>query len=179
MNRKLNIIVLGFALLVLGCKQGSKNQYAPIPEEKTDLDNTLAGEHPGQRLMETQCYLCHSPSAPENEGRIGPPMIAIKAHYIVDGTTKDEFTSALWDFLEKPSEDKAKLRGAVRRFGLMPYQPFKKEEIELIAEYIFDYQIDEPLWFKDHWENGHKRKRKPYLNEGKKVLQTVVARLKI
>lgn len=122
--------------------------------------------------METQCYLCHSPTAPEKQGRIGPPMIAVKVHYINDNTSKEEFTNAMWNFVKKPSEENAKLRGAVRKFGLMPYQPFKKEEIAQIAEYIYEYQIDEPIWFKDHWENGHNKKRKPYKNKGKKIVAT-------
>ncbi|MCF7568485.1 hypothetical protein L3X37_08925 [Sabulilitoribacter arenilitoris] len=38
--------------------------------------------------METNCYLCHSPSV--NHGnRIAPPMIAIKKHYIDDATQKN------------------------------------------------------------------------------------------
>jgi len=165
--KKLPIYLFSTLILVVSCKDKTSENYKAVPSvpDNTKIANTKA--HPGKKLMETQCYICHSPSAPEKEGRIGPPMIAIKAHYIKDKTTKEAFTNAMWSFLEKPSEDKAKLRGAVRRFGVMPYQPFKKEDIRQIAEYIFDYQIDEPTWFKDHWENGHKKKRKPYKNVGK------------
>jgi nitrate reductase cytochrome c-type subunit len=117
--------------------------------------------------MENQCYLCHSPSAPEKEGRIGPPMIAIKAHYMTDEISKEEFIASVWNFVEQPSDEKVKLKGAVKRFGIMPYQPFKKEDVEKIAEYLYDYQIEEPEWFKEHWEKGHKKARKPYKNTGK------------
>jgi len=166
---KLPIFLFLVLITVTGCKEKTSENYKAVPSEAEETKMVSSKVHPGKKLMETQCYLCHSPSAPEKEGRIGPPMIAIKAHYINDNTTKEEFANAMWDFVEKPSEDKAKLRGAVRRFGVMPYQPFKEEDIAQIAEYIFDYQIDEPAWFKDHWENGHKKKRKPYKNTGKTV----------
>lgn len=159
------------ALLLFSCNQKKKSDYS----KQTDVEITSAytsNNHPGKKILETKCYVCHSPTASEKEGRVGPPMIAIKAHYINEQTTKEEFTEAMWRFVEKPSEEKAKLRGAVKRFGVMPYQPFKKEEISKVAEYIFEYQIDEPEWFKEHWENGHKKKRKPYKNEGKKIVES-------
>ena len=166
MNRSLAFFFL-ILIAVTCCKNKNSEDYHPVITEKTDQKKgSTTKEHPGKKLMETQCYICHSPTAPEKEGRIGPPMIAIKAHYIDDETTKEAFTNAMWNFIKKPSEDKAKLRGAVRRFGIMPYQIYKKEEIAQIAEYIYDYQIDEPSWFKEHWENGHKKKRKPYKNTG-------------
>lgn len=166
---KLPIFLLLGLITLTACKQKSAENYKSVPSISEAAKAVTSEPHPGKKLMETQCYLCHSGTAPENEGRIGPPMIAIKAHYINDATTKEEFVDAIWNFVEKPSEENAKLRGAVRRFGVMPYQSFKKEEIAQIAEYIFDYQIDEPEWFKEHWENGHNKKRKPYKNEGKKI----------
>lgn len=168
---KLPLFLFLVAMSVTSCKNKSSDSYESAVSKTKETKATTQKVHPGKKLMETQCYLCHSPSAPEKDGRIGPPMIAIKAHYINNETTKEDFTEALWHFIEKPTEDKAKLRGAVRRFGVMPYQPFKKEDIAQIAEYLFDYQIEEPDWFKEHWENGHKRKRKPYKNTGKKITE--------
>lgn len=168
---KLLLFVFLVAMGLTNCKNKPSDSYESVVLSTTETKAADQEVHPGKKLMETQCYLCHSPSAPEKDGRIGPPMIAIKAHYINNETTKEAFTQALWHFVEKPTVDKAKLRGAVRRFGVMPYQPFKKEDIAQIAEYLFDYQIEEPDWFKEHWENGHKRKRKPYINTGKKITE--------
>jgi len=122
--------------------------------------------------METQCFLCHSPTDTKNE-RVAPPMIAIKVHYIDDETSKAEFTNAMLNFLEKPSAEKAKLKGAVRKFGVMPYQHFNEEDIKKIAEYIYDYEIEEPEWFEEHFKNhgnkkGEGKKGKGYKNQGKK-----------
>lgn len=141
------------SISLLSCKDKAQETHQPTSDPAATAEITTA--HPGQKLMETRCYLCHSPSAPEHEGRIGPPMVAIKAHYITEETTKDQFVAELWEFLQEPTEEKAKMRGAVERFGVMPYQPFKKEEIEQIGEFMFDYRIEEPDWFREHWMKGH------------------------
>ena len=165
--KQLTLYTLALFWVLLGCKNQKEDLYSKV--SNLDTESKSPKTHPGKKLLENQCYVCHSPTAPEKEGRIGPPMIAIKAHYIKEGTTKEAFTEALWNFVEKPTMEKVKLKGAVKRFGLMPYQPFNKEDIEKIAEYLYDYQIEEPDWFKAHWENGKGKKRKPYNNKGKKT----------
>ncbi len=126
-----------------------------------------ADVHPGKKLMETNCYLCHSPSAPEGEGRIGPPMVAIKAYYMEEGVTKEQFTEEMRAFLQAPDAGKAKIKDAVERYGLMPYQHYSDETVAQIAEYLYDYHIEEPAWFAAHWEAKHGKG--PYRQSGKKV----------
>lgn len=109
----------------------------------------------GKKLMETYCYVCHSPIAAENQGRIAPPMVAIKARYIDrEAYKRDEFIKNVAAFVTNPTEDKALMFGAVKKHGLMPKQAFPAGSIEKIAAFMFDYQIEEPEWFKAHWQ-GH------------------------
>ena len=109
-----------------------------------------ANNHPGKKLMETNCYVCHSPTA-SHDDRIGPPMVATKRHNIDDETTKEQFISDLKAWIKNPNEADAKMRGAVRRFGVMPKQAFPEETIEKIADYMYDFEIDQPEWFEDHF----------------------------
>ncbi|MGM0636005.1 MAG: Tll0287-like domain-containing protein [Bacteroidota bacterium] len=111
----------------------------------------------GKKTMENKCYLCHNPKASKNN-RVGPPMVEIKAKYMEEFDSKEAFVNAIWNFTQKPTEEKAKLRGAVKRFGLMPYQKYQQENIEALASYIYDYQIEEPEWFAAHWENQYGEK---------------------
>ncbi|MFS4415208.1 DUF3365 domain-containing protein [Maribacter sp. 2307ULW6-5] len=104
--------------------------------------------------MENQCYVCHSPTATEAE-RIGPPMAAIKARYVMEYPEKSDFVAALWRFVEKPSEEKALMKGAVRRFGLMPYQHYEQTKIKNVAAFLYDYEVEEPSWFAAHWNERH------------------------
>ena len=100
--------------------------------------------------METNCYLCHSATAGEND-RIGPPMIAIKKHYINSKTTKAEFTTAMQEWIKNPNETDSKMPGSIKKYGVMPKQYFPEETIAKISEYMFDFEIDQPDWFENHF----------------------------
>jgi hypothetical protein len=162
MNMKASILVL-IPILFFSCNQ-KKEESKPIENQIVQLD-TIA--HDGKKLMETHCYLCHSPSAKENEGRIAPPMIAIKARYLMDYDTKEDFVKAISNFVENPTEDNTKMHGAVKKFGVMPKQVFPENTVALIADFMFDYQIEEPTWFKEHWQ-GHGNDN--WTQSGKKVV---------
>lgn len=155
------LIIVLFSMF--GCNKKKKTPYKKTPKnEKKEISNIK--EHPGKKLLKTQCFLCHHPTAPE-KSRIGPPMIAIKAHYIQEQTTKEKFIKEFVDFVKKPTKEKAKLNGAVKRFGLMPNQNYKEAHLKQIAEYLYDFQIEEPSWFREHWQE---HQGKPYINKGKK-----------
>lgn len=153
------------AILLTSCNQNKQADYSKPSNVEENATAHTASNHPGIKLMETKCYVCHNPST-DHDSRIAPPMVAVKSHYLGDHTTKEEFVSTMWNFVKEPSKDKAKMKGAVRRFGVMPYQPFNEEEIKLISEYIYDYKIEEPEWFKEHIEEESKGKMK-YRNDGK------------
>lgn len=141
------------SMALFSCNKKNEN-YKPVSDkDKLEVSDNLEGK----KLMETHCYLCHNPSVPEGEGRIAPPMVAIKARYIdKEGYNKEEFIAAVKSFVENPTEDKALMYGAVRKHGLMPKQAFPDGSVEKIANFMFDYQIEEPEWFKSHWQgNGN------------------------
>lgn len=163
-SRILFLIII--ALTFINCNNSNEKKYSKV----TDVDEQLAytaKDHPGKKLLENNCYVCHSPKSSMSE-RIAPPMVAVKSHYINNDISKKDFIEAIWNFTKKPSEENAKMRGAIRRFNLMPYQKFKEEDIRLIADYMYDYKIDEPEWFKQHIEEESNGKMK-YNNRGKSV----------
>ncbi|MCB0456733.1 MAG: DUF3365 domain-containing protein [Flavobacteriaceae bacterium] len=140
-----------FLPFLISCNNGDKKEYSDsINEVNTSLQNT----HPGKKLMETYCYVCHSPTA-TMESRVAPPMIAVKKHYISENTTKEMFLTAFKAWMKEPSEEKVKMPGAVKKFGLMPYQPYTEEVIDKIGEYIYDFDIEQPDWFNDHFNQEH------------------------
>ncbi|MBZ9627908.1 DUF3365 domain-containing protein [Psychroflexus sp. CAK1W] len=149
------------------CKKSSQGDKAEYFELKSTDINSEEIAVRGKTLMENKCYLCHNPKAEEGS-MIAPPMIAIKARYSKDAKSKKEFMADIWNFVEKPAQDKAKLKGAVKRFGLMPYQPYAQEDIEAIAAFIYDYEIEKPEWFEQHWKKNHEKR---YRQKGKSVAQ--------
>lgn len=150
-------------LLLASCNQKPKKIY----ESVASFESSTHQISNGKQLLENKCYVCHNPSS-DHDARIAPPMVAIKSYYLDDNTTKGQFANAIWNFVKKPSEENSKMKGAVRRFGVMPYQPFKEEEIRQIADYMYENKIDEPEWFKKHIEEESNGKMK-YRNDGKKM----------
>ena len=110
--------------------------------------------HPGKKLMETYCYTCHDLKNSE-QNRLAPPMIAVKKHYLFENSSKEDFIKDIQNWIANPTQENAKMFGAVRRFGVMPKQPFSEEIINQIADYMFDNDIEEPEWFEEH----HQKKR--------------------
>ncbi|MBK7788208.1 MAG: DUF3365 domain-containing protein [Saprospiraceae bacterium] len=117
-----------------------------LPIDSVDAGKTMT-------LIQTHCYTCHSPSAPEKKDRIAPPLVAVKAHYLQLDTSRDAFITSISSFLQHPSTEKAVMKGAITRFGLMPAQQYPPQSIALMAAFMYDYQIEEPTWFAAHWKD--------------------------
>jgi len=137
-----------FALIitVMLFLQSCKNHKEPYLAIKSSANQ----EHPGKKLMETNCYVCHSPTASMDD-RIGPPMIAIKKHYLTEGISKEQFIADIQNWIKNPNETDAKMLGAVKKFGIMPKTPYPEETIHQIADYMYDYEIEQPEWFESHY----------------------------
>ncbi|MCL5128285.1 DUF3365 domain-containing protein [Algibacter sp. L4_22] len=165
------IVIFIFSALIFSCNNSKKKEYSAFENQKE------ANNHPGKKLMEANCYACHSPSANQDD-RIGPPMIAIKKRYINNKTTKANFTKDILAWIKNPTEENAKMYGAVNRFGLMPKLPFEEETITQIADYMFDFEIDKPEWFEAHYNqergnnNGQGMKKGLGNGQGMRMQQT-------
>ena len=142
------ILLTLVSFLIFSCNDSKKKGYSAYDTKKE------ISEHPGKKLMETNCYVCHSPTATQQD-RIAPPMIAIKKHYITGATTKKEFIEAMQAWIKNPNAEDAKMYGAVKRFGVMPKTPYPEETIKQIADYMFDNDIEQPEWFEAHY-NGER-----------------------
>ncbi len=147
---------------LLSCNNSKKESYK-ITSSETKTDQ----EHPGKKLMETFCYACHSPSA-SHDARLAPPMIAIKKMYINSNTSKEDFINSMQEWIKNPTKEKAKMLGAVSRFGVMPKTPYPEESIKEIADYMFDNDITQPEWFEAHFkeQKNIKNKTETYADRG-------------
>jgi nitrate reductase cytochrome c-type subunit len=139
-----HFILILFVLVFLSCKKDNAPSYGK--------KKGVAENHLGKKLMENKCYVCHNLTN-SHDDRIAPPMIAIKKHYISDNTTKEEFINAMQNWIKNPTEETSKMKGAVRRFGVMPKQYFSEETIQQISEYMFDNEIEHPSWFEKQHKN--------------------------
>ncbi len=145
---------IAIILLFFGCKDAKKKETTAI--DNTPETATMISDHPGKKIMETKCYACHDATTPE-ESRLAPPMAAVKMRYLMGVSDKNEFIDDFLDWADKPTLEKSKMPGAVQRFGVMPYLPYPKEDIKLIADYLYENDIDQPEWFEEHYQKNHGR----------------------
>ncbi len=135
---------------------------------------TLALVERGGKLISANCYSCHSTDAPMN-GRLAPPMVAVKSHYLNEESTLAAFTEELIRFVQKPSPSYSKMPGAQRRFGLMPALPLPEEELRAIAAFIYYADLEAPEWFEAHQKEEQEamKEQQGYAKKGKEfALQT-------
>ncbi|PIE50236.1 MAG: hypothetical protein CSA38_04070 [Flavobacteriales bacterium] len=161
--KKIFIISLSIVSLI-SCNK--KNET--IKEITPAQQETVQKVPEGKELLEKKCFLCHSPSA-KFEEIVAPPMVAVKSMYLKDGMSREQFIQDFVNFSKNPTQEKAKLSHAVERFNLMPNLGFEDKMLTKIAEYVYDYQIQEPTWFKEHWKEKHGTAT--YHNAGKQLVE--------
>ncbi|WP_405611184.1 DUF3365 domain-containing protein [Polaribacter sp. Asnod1-A03] len=155
------ITVLILFTFLFSCKDSKKPSYTI--KNQTSNKN-LAEEHPGKKLMEASCYTCHSVTASE-DSRLAPPMIAIKRRYINENISKEAFINDIQSWMNNPTEEKAKMYGAVKKYGLMPKLRYPEKTIQQISEYMFDFEIEKPEWFESHLKKGKAYDKKMINNQ--------------
>ncbi len=143
-----------FLVIILSnsCKDSQKG-YQPLEPSKAEVAINSTS-NPGKMIVENECYICHNPEASQTT-MIAPPLVAVKKHYIDEQTSKEEFTKALINWLNDPQPEKSRMRGALNRFGVMPYQPYSEEAMKDIATYIYETDLPQPEWFEEHFQKGH------------------------
>ena len=152
----MRILLLLIIAVLVSCKDNK-------PDYTRKDAKTLALNNEGEKLFKAYCYSCHNASTP-HEARIAPPMFAVKNHYKKGNISKEDFITNFTSFVLQPNEENSKMPGAIKKFGLMPKQGFKKEDIEAIASYIYDSELEKPGGF----QMNHKGKGQGMGKENKR-----------
>lgn len=92
------------------------------------------------------CLSCHNESL--NPAK-APPMFGVHNRYKRQHGTEESFVNALVDFVSHPTEEKALMKRAVKKLGLMPALPLGEETLGNIAAYIYETDFDAPC---EHWK---------------------------
>jgi hypothetical protein len=108
-----------------------------------NLSATLPND--GYTLLKQRCFICHreQPAYGKHEGLTAPPMPGVKMHYLRKYKNKEDFIRAVTEWVKNPSEDKSIMKGAVKRFGLMPAFPYPDDELRKIAEALYNLPLPE------------------------------------
>lgn len=145
------LLFIGFSALLL------YSNCSPEPAASHEAEEVVLSETQlamGARLLQQSCFTCHSPRE-SMENRAAPPMGAVKRHYLEDAPDRAAFIVAIRSFVQEPHEDKSKMPGALKRFGLMPQMSFTDEQINAVAAVLYDTEIEAPDWFEAHYQEAH------------------------
>jgi len=152
---KVFVFIVFAALGVISCTAPNKKT-----DHKTlDVSKDITDASEGYQLMKKYCYSCHSPESSSHDVIIAPPMAAVKMRYSMSFTNEKEFVDAMVTWTMDPKEDQSLMRGAVDRFKVMPKQLFQKDEMEKIASFIYQNELEQPHWFAAHEKEMHGRMR--------------------
>ena len=108
----------------------------------------------GKELLTQRCLICHGNDQTE-ENRLAPPIVAVKQRYLKQFGDKESFVSAIAQWANQPSENRSLMRGALRKFGLMPALPYDENDLRAIADYIYDGSMEKPAGFDEHQKAEH------------------------
>lgn len=156
--------IISIILGAFACSKSESKDNVPTQTKDEVLSQ-------GFEIYANNCVNCHAPRGSGNSSRIAPPIKAIKKHYQSSTTSEEQFVNEMTEFLLQPTEEKAKMPGAVKQFGLMPNIGFTKKEYHAVSTYLFNINADDKNWFE-------KEKKKyslnnegdiDYLKEGQKL----------
>jgi cytochrome c2 len=162
---KINLIK--FAILVVAftsCnKQKSSEDFGINSPKMSETENTEAEE-----LFKQKCYTCHSVITKSHSEIIAPPMIAVKKRYSMQYDTKEDFVDAVVAYAHDPKAENSLMPGAIKKFKPMPKQAFEEVDLKKIATYIYENEIETPVWFEEHFQQNHKNGQGMGMGMGKK-----------
>ncbi len=122
-------------------------QVVPASDDNTEV---------GEQLYKTYCSACHGVTGGmDMRKRIAPPIVAVRMHYLGPYPDKASFVTAVANWVEKQDVNKSLMRGAIRRFNVMPPISIAREDAEKIASYIYEGDIEKPAGFDKHFEEMH------------------------
>ena len=105
----------------------------------------------GRQLYEQNCSVCHSAtSGMDMSKRLAPPIIGVKMHYQKKFKDKESFVAAVAAWVVKPEKDKSLMKRAIDQFSLMPALPLPRKDLEKIATYMYEGELDKPGRFDEH-----------------------------
>ncbi len=155
-----HIISLLCTLILFGFNNITNSEIKPFeknPIKKVQKIAVISDEVALDRLK-NNCYACHNPNSKSHDDILAPPLAGIKQKYKKQYPKEKVFIEKMSDYIAMPTEENALMKGPVKRFGVMPKTALSKTEIQELVKYIYNNEIEAPVWFQEHFEEKHGKK---------------------
>lgn len=136
---KIGIAIAIVVLSNLFCACNSDKKTDEKVEIKESFKEKVAEEH--MELLESACLYCHRLKPIEGEKEIAPLMQVTVDVYKAQYPKKEDFVKAFINFTIDPKAEKSLMQSAIDQYGLMPNSGIVKEDVEEIANYLYDYKF--------------------------------------
>jgi len=154
MNKILLASVLSCTLVLMTSTTFANDSTEEIVSNNTTGTELTKPKVPtGKEVYETYCMACH---AIKGKATVAPPIFAVKNHVIQVYPKREEFVERVVSWVKSPDVEDPLMRGAVRKFGLMPSMPHISDtELTAVAEFLYDSDMALPEWYKKHYKEEH------------------------
>ncbi len=158
------LLFLGITAAFFSCGSSSSENKEAVTEvsEKVVASEVIAAidtVSASYILLKSQCLICHGGGV-SHDAIIAPPMQAVKWFYSQRFSTKEEFVERMVAWGANPTEEKSLMKGAVKRFKIMPKPATSEADLKTIAEFIYDNELQSPDWFAERFEKMHREGKK-------------------
>ena len=154
-----NFYLIAFcsALLFLGFINDTNDSTDSIKtyQKSERLNITTISNEVALERLKINCYACHNPNSQSHDDILAPPLAGIKHKYKKTYPQEEIFIEQMTDFINSPSQEKAIMKGPVKRFGVMPKTALSEIEIQELVKYIYNNDLETPVWFQEHFEEKH------------------------
>lgn len=106
----------------------------------------------GRELFDKYCISCHKI---DGQPQLAPPIFGVINHVKSAYPEREQFVKRIVTWVNNPNPDNILMPGAVRRFGLMPKLGYPSEDVHKIAEFLYDFRVDLPNWYRKHYRQEH------------------------
>ena len=138
-------ILIGLLMWGVAC---SNTKQEKQNEEMQNVDLVISEMVNAKQNVETVCLACHHPSASPDD-RIAPPLEIAKRNYLASTNSEEAFVEKMVQFILNPNAEQSLMHSDVEQYGLMDPVGFSKQDVQEIAEYIYNTDLEKPAWLNE------------------------------
>lgn len=138
------VLILIILIFTISCNTNYKKTNT---RKLTTIINTNSIGH---QLFNQKCMICHETKGKNAETMLAPPFYEVKKRYMKISMNKDDFIETMRVWIKNPTVDNSFMDEAIKDLGIMPKLNYSEHDIEIIVNYIYKTDFQEPNWLKEH-----------------------------